>query len=273
MGKFKIQKSATVNQYADATNVIGGTGGLTTITGTQVQATAYVTGGTAGNNASLLRARGRSKFFVADTSNTIQDENIVTGGTYVIKTVSNTDWKALGGPQSAVAGDIFTATTQNAALTTNGEVYRAQVCTLKNYLGAEQVAGDMNITMDKVAITSANLTKTVSGSTTFAYLTYANANATGVTTVSTFSDPTHLVLTGTGINGNVTITGITTGGGNSNANVSFSSQNMSNVVSGTVYISSYVSRLDNKFAHDFQNNKYAWTFNSPTSTTVRISGN
>ena len=77
MGKFKIQKSATVNQYADATNVIGGTGGLTTITGTQVQATAYVTGGTAGNNASLLRARGRSKFFVADTSNTIQDENIV----------------------------------------------------------------------------------------------------------------------------------------------------------------------------------------------------
>mgnify|MGYP006269964521 CR=1 FL=1 len=42
MGKFKIQKGATVNQYFDAGNVIGGTGGLTSISGTQIQPSVYL---------------------------------------------------------------------------------------------------------------------------------------------------------------------------------------------------------------------------------------
>ena len=37
MAKFKIQKAATVNQYFDQTNVIGGTGGLTSLGGQQIQ--------------------------------------------------------------------------------------------------------------------------------------------------------------------------------------------------------------------------------------------
>jgi len=70
MGKFKIQKSATVNQYADAGNVIGGTGGLTSIAGTQIRPNVYVTGATFAALGSVLRQKGRSKFLVTDGTNT-----------------------------------------------------------------------------------------------------------------------------------------------------------------------------------------------------------
>ena len=67
MAKFKIQKSATVNQYFDATNVIGGTGGLTTIAGNQIRPNVYVNGGSAGYG-SILAQKGRGKFLVQDGS-------------------------------------------------------------------------------------------------------------------------------------------------------------------------------------------------------------
>ena len=70
MGKFKIQKSATVNQYADAGNVIGGTGGLTSITGTQIRPNVYVSGASYAATGSILRQKGRSKFLVTDGTNT-----------------------------------------------------------------------------------------------------------------------------------------------------------------------------------------------------------
>ena len=65
MAKFKIQKSATVNVGFDSTAVIGGTGGLNSISGNQIQVKAYPTGGSAGN-ASILRQKGKSKFLVTD---------------------------------------------------------------------------------------------------------------------------------------------------------------------------------------------------------------
>ena len=67
MGKFKIQKSATVNQYFDATNVIGGTGGLTTISGTQIRPNVFVTG--SAGYGSILAQKGRGKFLVQDSNN------------------------------------------------------------------------------------------------------------------------------------------------------------------------------------------------------------
>jgi hypothetical protein len=68
MAKFKIQKSATVNVGFDSTAVIGGTGGLTSISGNQIQVKAYPVGGSAGN-ASILRQKGKSKFLVSDGTN------------------------------------------------------------------------------------------------------------------------------------------------------------------------------------------------------------
>ena len=66
MAKFKIQKSATVNQYFDATNVIGGTGGLTSIAGNQIRPNVFVTG--SAGYGSILAQKGRGKFLVQDAS-------------------------------------------------------------------------------------------------------------------------------------------------------------------------------------------------------------
>ena len=66
MAKFKIQKGATVNQYFDATNVIGGTGGLTTISGNQIRPNVYVSG--SAGYGSILNQKGRGKFLVQDGS-------------------------------------------------------------------------------------------------------------------------------------------------------------------------------------------------------------
>ena len=70
MAKFKIQKSATVNVGFDSTAVIGGTGGLTSITGNQIQVKVYLSGGSQGANGSILRSKGRGKFLVTDGTRT-----------------------------------------------------------------------------------------------------------------------------------------------------------------------------------------------------------
>ena len=69
MGKFKIQKSDTVNQYFDVGNVVGGTGGLTSIAGTQIRPNVYITGASLGVG-SILRQKGKGRFLVNDGTDT-----------------------------------------------------------------------------------------------------------------------------------------------------------------------------------------------------------
>ena len=110
----------------------------------------------------------------------------------------------------------------------------------------------------------------VSGATTYASVIWANGNVAGVTTPTVGS-----VLTGVGgITGNVTIRSIAAYGTNgSNANVSINSQTVANSATATVSTTLFARRLSNKFVHDFSLNKYQWTFNAPTSTTVQLQGN
>lgn len=81
MGKFKIQKSATVNAGFDFNgsvdgSVIGGTGGNTSITGDQVQVYANVAAFYPNGNpqfhstttAFIVAGRGRGKFLVNDST-------------------------------------------------------------------------------------------------------------------------------------------------------------------------------------------------------------
>jgi len=268
MAKFKIQKSATVNQYFDATNVIGGTGGLTTISGTQVRANVYVNNASAAALGSLLRSKGKSKFLVNDVT-TINDEAITTGNAYVITSVGNTNWAALGGPQSATVGDIFTATSQNPSLSTTGTVNLLGVCSLANVPNANLSAGSMSIGVDTAVISYANVNVYVGGSTTYAYVTYLTANVSGLKTPGVGD-----YLRGTGITGNVKIASITTAGGQSNANVSLGiAQTVGNLFNqASIYSGGYAARLSNKFVVDFNGNKYQWTFSDPTATTARIPG-
>ena len=71
MAKFKIQKDTAVNSGFSSTGVIGGTGGLTSISGTQIRPNVYVTGGSA-TFGSILAQKGKSKFLVTDGTYTGQ---------------------------------------------------------------------------------------------------------------------------------------------------------------------------------------------------------
>jgi hypothetical protein len=71
MAKFKIQKDTYVNQGFDSSAVIGGTGGLTSISGTQIRPNVYVTGGSL-SLGSILAQKGKSKFLVTDGTYTGQ---------------------------------------------------------------------------------------------------------------------------------------------------------------------------------------------------------
>ena len=97
MAKFKIQKSATVNVGFDSTAVIGGTGGLTSISGNQIQVKAYPVGGSAAN-ASILRQKGKSKFLVSDGTNvsvcTLVDKAV---GSLAVGEMSITATPSVGG--------------------------------------------------------------------------------------------------------------------------------------------------------------------------------
>jgi len=216
MAKFKIQKSATVNQYFDATNVIGGTGGLTSISGNQIRPNVYVIGASSAGFGSILLQKGRAKFLVQDA---------------------------------------------------NGN--KGQ-CTLVNIPNANLSAGSMSIGVDTATLSAANVNVYVGGSTVYAYITYATSAITGVKAPAAGD-----YIRGTSLTGNVVIStvnaNVTTG--LSNANVSISSQVVSNAAAVTgIFVGGYVARLTNKLAQDFNNLEYQWTFSNPTATTVRIPG-
>jgi hypothetical protein len=213
MGKFKIQKSATVNQGFDATAVIGGTGGLTSISGNQIRPNVFVTG--SAGYGSILAQKGRGKFLVQDAS------------------------------------------------ANKGQ------CTLANLPNANIAAGQMSISVDLSSFAANVGNLGISAATSFASVIYSNANILGVASPTIGS-----TLTGVGtITGNVTITSIAAyGTSGSNANVSINSQIVANAATATVSSSLFAARLTNKFVQLFNGNEYQWTFNAPTSTTVRIPG-
>lgn len=85
---------------------------------------------TATSNSSIVRQKGSRKFLVAGTNNSIQDESIAAGQSYMIAEVGNTDWQALGADATAGQYDIFTALKDGTGLTTNGYVYPVATCLL-----------------------------------------------------------------------------------------------------------------------------------------------
>jgi hypothetical protein len=215
MGKFKIQKSTTVNVGYDYNSSIGGTGGNTGITGTQLVVYANVNTTPAYHSvrtAFVIAGRGKGRFLVND----------------------GTD---------------------------------SGVCTLTNLLSAELVSGQMSVQANTNFIAKANLRATTGSATTVAYLTYSTANVAGVTAITTGTR-----FTGTGLNGNVVVGNVTVNGLLANATVNFSSQIVSNVSGQDMSTSVYAARIDNKFIRDFDGNKYLWSFNTPTSSTVQLLG-
>lgn len=87
---------------------------------------------TTSDDASIVRQKGSSRFLIAGTDSNIQDESIAAGQAYMIRTVGDTDWQALGADATAGLYDIFTATRDGTGLTTDGVVWPIAVCTLVN---------------------------------------------------------------------------------------------------------------------------------------------
>ena len=85
---------------------------------------------TATSNSSIVRQKGSRKFLVVANNNVIQDESIAAGQAYMIATLGDTDWQALGADATATQDDIFTALKDGTGLTTTGEVYAVATCVL-----------------------------------------------------------------------------------------------------------------------------------------------
>jgi len=207
---------------------IGGTGGLTSQTGLQIQPQVYLTGGSQ-TTGSIIAQKGAHKFRVTDGTRT-------------------------------------------------GDCYLANTSTL--------TAGKMSVQVNLAQATFANLTATTGSATTFAYVTYATANVATYSAIAAGS-----TLSGTGLTGTVTVQSVSTAGGLANANVSFSSQTVSNIAgTGTFNNFVFASRITNKFVYDFGNdgnmdstngtvtyytsgfnpNKYKYRLAAPNATYVQV---
>lgn len=145
MAKFKIAHiTADVGTYGISTGL---TGGLTSLTGNQIQPRVKI-GSAAESNGSILAAKGSRKFRVVDSA-TIQDENIVAGRMYMITSVSGTNWEALGGPVNPAVGAVFVAKINGndpSFTPNNGTVSNVGTCTLVDKSNGTLAANEMTIT-------------------------------------------------------------------------------------------------------------------------------
>lgn len=139
MAKFKVAHiSADVGTYGISTGL---TGGLTSLSGSQIQPRVKIGGGTEATG-SILAAKGSKKFAVTDGA-TINDESLVPGRRYMILTVGNTDWKAVAGLDNAAVGGIFLC---KAAGSGTGTAAAVGTCELVNKANGALGENEMTIT-------------------------------------------------------------------------------------------------------------------------------
>jgi hypothetical protein len=161
MGKFKIQKSATVNQYFDTNNVIGGTGGNTSITGSQIRPNVFVTGAAAATYGNIKAQKGRAKFLVTD-------------GTYTGQcTLQNLPNANLAAGQMSIGVDTAYITYANVNAAAGSQTYGYITYLTANVTGPKAVAaGDY---IRATSITGNVIVNTVTANTT---TLQTNANVT-----------------------------------------------------------------------------------------------
>lgn len=139
MAKFKIAHiAADVGTYGVSTGL---TGGLTSLTGNQIQPRVKIGSGSEATG-SILAAKGSRKFAVTDGAS-INDESLVVGNRYIILTVGNTDWKTVAGVDNAAVGLIFTCLAVGAG---SGTAAAVGTCTLVDKSNGTLAANEMTIT-------------------------------------------------------------------------------------------------------------------------------
>jgi len=138
--------------------VVGGgyDGGVASPTFPVVAINAYFPVAAAGGAAYILTQKGAYKYLVAAQA-TIAVTAMIPGNSYVVNTLGNTPWQAIGAGVNPVIGDVFTAT---AAGTGTGLVSEVAACYLSNVATGSLTAGQMNMsfTVNGLTILASRLT-------------------------------------------------------------------------------------------------------------------
>jgi hypothetical protein len=94
-------------------------------------------------SGAIIRQKGAHKFMVVDLD-LVEDEDIVSGASYQIRTVGTTNWLLLGAPVGYAVGTTFTATATGSDLGT-GQCHLIGTCVLSN--SGTPTAGNMSVTI------------------------------------------------------------------------------------------------------------------------------
>jgi hypothetical protein len=279
MAKLKITKTETSgvmhDRYTGPESIngsyVGGTGGLTSQTGRQIQPVVKVRSYTA-TTGSILAQKGAHKFQVSD-ENTVQDAAIVQGQAYRISSVSGTNWTQFGAVNPNT-NDVFTALIPgSAAVTNNGTVQNVNTCKLVN-LATPTATNTMSIAVT-LNTYYANLVAVTNGATS-TYVTYSTANVAGPVPVAVGQ----LLLGFTGNASAAVITAInatTNNGTLGNVTVSVLG-NVSGQSATAISTTVYASKITNRYVWDFGNdgngatyhNRYRYHLAAPDSTFVKV---
>lgn len=176
-----VYNSAGSLTATDYLGVVGGSPATSTASATYPQIAAVVnialadgTSTTAGAGR-IIRQKGAHKFLVAATASQVSAGSFIVGQAYQIVDPSDTPWTAIGGPATAAAGDIFTATGVGSG---SGTAYAVGQCILQN--SGTPDAGYMSIAFslgDSTDVYASYITnKWVRDWTGMTYATYADSN-------------------------------------------------------------------------------------------------
>lgn len=128
----------TGNQFL---GVVGGAESVASATYPVVAIQANVNG--VQGNSYIIRQKGAYKYLVA-AENTVNDGSFTPGFSYVIKSLGNTNWNAVGAAPNAAVGDVFTAT--NAGGAGSGTASDVAQCVL--VASGTISSGQMNMTLN-----------------------------------------------------------------------------------------------------------------------------
>lgn len=200
-------------------------------------------------NGSIFYQKGSHKFLVAD-ENSVNDEDMVVGQTYMITSVGTTDWAACGADASAAYGDIFTA---KAVGSGTGTVSNAGICTLVDET-TPTAANTMAIYCTVADITDGTVSNIGSGTLTgytnrtAAYLTWS------VGTGSLFKVGQTVNLTDSDATGTFTVGAINT---TTNLTIVTSTEQAFSTNTTAATVTFQASKISNKYVWDFLSDGYA----------------
>lgn len=176
-----VYNSASSLTATDYIGVVGGSPATSTATATNPEIAAVVnialadgtsTGAGAGR---IVRQKGAHKFLVAATASQVSAGSFIVGQAYQIVDPSDTSWTSIGGPATAAAGDIFTATGVGSG---SGTAYAVGQCILQNTGSPD--AGYMSIAFsvgDSTDVYASYITnKWIRDWTGMTYDSYSNSN-------------------------------------------------------------------------------------------------